>query len=161
MYVFVFWFKILFAKEESVIGGRMKGSECGRSSQTTEPAPHDALLRSYNFSSSSRCICRVVVLIFALLRSSNFSSSSICICQVFVFVFALLRSYNFSIRSRCICRVFIGPESDHWECLSLTDSLTDWLTNWLLFSKLDWCDPGVWRCQLKTCDYNFLVSWIR
>ena len=42
---------------------------------------------------------------------------------------------------------FIGPESDHWQCLSVTDSLT----NSLLFSKLDWCDPGVWRCQLKTC----------
>jgi len=41
----------------------------------------------------------------------------------------------------------IGPESDHWLCLSLTHSLTDWL----LFSKLDWCDPGVWRCLLKTC----------
>ena len=26
---------------------------------------------------------------------------------------------------------------------SLTDSVT--------FSKLDWCNPGVWRCQLKTC----------
>ena len=47
--------------------------------------------------------------------------------------------------------IIIGPESDHWQCLSVTDSLTDWLTNWLLFSKLDWCDPGVWRCQLKTC----------
>ena len=23
---------------------------------------------------------------------------------------------------------FIGPESDHWECLSVTDSLTDSLT---------------------------------
>ena len=44
-------------------------------------------------------------------------------------------------------QIFIGPESDHWQCLSLTD----WLTNWLLFSKLFWCDPGVWRCQLKTC----------
>ena len=43
--------------------------------------------------------------------------------------------------------VFIGPESDHWECLSLTH----WLTNSLLFSKLDWCDPGVWRCQRKNC----------
>ena len=43
--------------------------------------------------------------------------------------------------------IFIGPESDHWQCLSLTD----WLTHWLPFSKLDWCDPGVWRCQLKTC----------
>ena len=39
--------------------------------------------------------------------------------------------------------IFIGPESDHWECLSVTD--------WLLFSKLDWCDSGMWRWQLKTC----------
>ena len=33
----------------------------------------------------------------------------------------------------------------------VTNSLTHSLTDWLLFSKLDWCDPGVWRCQLKTC----------
>ena len=26
-----------------------------------------------------------------------------------------------------------------------------WWTHWLLFRKLDWCDPGVWRCLLKTC----------
>ena len=25
--------------------------------------------------------------------------------------------------------IFIGPESDHWECLSVTDWLTDWLPN--------------------------------
>ena len=24
------------------------------------------------------------------------------------------------------------------------------LTDSLLFSEFDWCDPGVWRCQLKT-----------
>ena len=30
-------------------------------------------------------------------------------------------------------------------------SLTHWLTDSLTFSKLDWCDPGVWRCQLRTC----------
>ena len=34
--------------------------------------------------------------------------------------------------------VFIGPESDHWLCLSLTN----WLTDSLPFSKLDWCDPA-------------------
>ena len=33
----------------------------------------------------------------------------------------------------------------------VTHWLTDSLTNWLPFSKLDWCDPGVWRCQQKTC----------
>ena len=25
--------------------------------------------------------------------------------------------------------IFIGPESDHWECLSVTHSLTHWLTH--------------------------------
>ena len=29
--------------------------------------------------------------------------------------------------------------------------LPNWLTNWLPFSKLDWCEPGMWRWQLKTC----------
>ena len=33
----------------------------------------------------------------------------------------------------------------------VTNSLTHSLTNSLLFSKLDWCDPGMWRWQLKTC----------
>ena len=52
--------------------------------------------------------------------------------------------------------VFIGPESDH--CLPL--SLTDWLTNSLLFSKLDWCNPGVWRCQLKTLLMRIVLATI-
>ena len=38
-----------------------------------------------------------------------------------------------------------------YPCHSLTDSLTDWLTHSVTFSWFDWCDPGVWRCQLKTC----------
>ena len=50
--------------------------------------------------------------------------------------------------------IFIGPESDHWLCLSLTHSPT----NSLLFSKLDRCDPGVWRCQLKPC-WGCYCSW--
>ena len=40
--------------------------------------------------------------------------------------------------------VFIGPESDHWECLSLTN----WLTHSVAFSKLDWCNHDVRRCLL-------------
>ena len=36
-------------------------------------------------------------------------------------------------------------------CHSLTDSLPNWLTDSLLFSKLDWCGPGMWRWQLKNC----------
>ena len=30
-------------------------------------------------------------------------------------------------------------------------SLTHWLTHSLPFSKLDRCDPGLWKWQLKTC----------
>ena len=41
---------------------------------------------------------------------------------------------------------FSQLDSDH--CLPL--SLTHWLT-FLFFSKLEWCDSGMWRWQLKTC----------
>ena len=34
---------------------------------------------------------------------------------------------------------------------SLFTLVTNWLTDSLLFSRLDWCDPCVWRCQLNTC----------
>ena len=33
--------------------------------------------------------------------------------------------------------IFIGPESDHWECLSVTHSLTDSLTNCCLVNLID------------------------
>ena len=59
--------------------------------------------------------------------------------------------------------LFIGPESDHWQCLSVTDSLTHWLTHSVTFSKLDgfeWCQlpcdvvtvfwVGKWLCNLST-----------
>ena len=42
--------------------------------------------------------------------------------------------------------IFIGPESDHWLCLSVTDSLTDSC----LVNLID-VTCGLWRCQLKTC----------
>ena len=39
---------------------------------------------------------------------------------------------------QCLHVLFIGPESDHWLCLSLTNWLTNSLTHcWLPFSKLD------------------------
>ena len=33
--------------------------------------------------------------------------------------------------------IFIGPESDHWECLSVTNSLTDSLTHCCLVNLID------------------------
>ena len=33
--------------------------------------------------------------------------------------------------------IFIGPESDHWQCLSVTDSLTDSLTHCCLVNLID------------------------
>ena len=65
---------------------------------------------------------------------------------------------NYDEFIRCHFVIFIGPESYHWLPYSLTYLLThsltysfNSLTNSLLFSRLDWCDPGVWRCQLKNC----------
>ena len=40
----------------------------------------------------------------------------------------------------------------------VTNSLTNWLTHSLLFSRLDWCDPSVWRCLLKTC-WGWYCCW--
>ena len=37
----------------------------------------------------------------------------------------------------CDKHVFIGPESDHWLCLSLTDSLTNSLTQSCLVNLID------------------------
>ena len=34
---------------------------------------------------------------------------------------------------------------------SLATLVNSWMIHSLLYSRLDWCDPGVWRCQLKTC----------
>ena len=34
-------------------------------------------------------------------------------------------------------QIFIGPESDHWECLSVTNSLTDSLTDSCLVNLID------------------------
>ena len=49
--------------------------------------------------------------------------------------------------------IFIGPESDHWLCLSVTPS-----ENWLLFNKLDACE---W-CQLldDACSSESVLSTI-
>ena len=84
---------------------------------------------------------------------SLFSRALICIiCAAFLNVI-ILSNQNVQIYLKW-CKsilVFIGPESDHWLCLSVTH----WLTHSLLFSKLDWCDPGVWRYQLKTCSYCY------
>ena len=57
---------------------------------------------------------------------------------------------------------FIGPESDHWLCLSLTPQLTNWLTHSLLFSGLDGCE---WYQLLddacsSECVLGFLLSLV-
>ena len=83
-----------------------------------------------------------------------------CMYWSFIFVFLFLCCLFFSTlfcfpskhyRSLVFVFVFIGPKSEHWLCLSLTHLLTHWLTHSLPFSKLRWCEPGMWRWQLKTC----------
>ena len=58
----------------------------------------------------------------------------------------ILFSYNFYellitsypvFSSTLLCNILIGPESDHWQCLSLTDSLTDSLTHCRLVNLND------------------------
>ena len=45
-----------------------------------------------------------------------------------------LPSFSISLGSKYI---IIGPESDHWLCLSLTNRLTDWLTHSCLVNLID------------------------
>ena len=67
--------------------------------------------------------------------------------KVTIFLLHISTRYSYYLVTLVLFVLFlsfiIGPESDHWLCLSLT--------HWLPFSKLDWCDPGMWRWQLKTC----------
>ena len=44
--------------------------------------------------------------------------------------------------------IVIGPESG---VRSLAMLVSNWLTDWRPFSKLDWCDSGTCRRQLKMC----------
>ena len=48
-----------------------------------------------------------------------------------------------------VWRLIIGPESDHWLCLSLTHWLTDSLTDCRLVNLID--VTLAWKCLLKTC----------
>ena len=43
--------------------------------------------------------------------------------------------------TKVLLLLFMGPEPDHWQPLLVTNSLT----NSEAFSRLDWCDPVVWR----------------
>ena len=45
--------------------------------------------------------------------------------------------FNYSGRIISTIDIFIGPESDHWQCLSLTDSLTNSLTHSRLVNLID------------------------
>ena len=42
---------------------------------------------------------------------------------------------------------------------SLVILVSHWLTDSLPFSKLHWCDPGMWRCLLKTCWGCYCCWW--
>ena len=49
-----------------------------------------------------------------------------------------VKKYKFSFAFlAAFAHIFIGPESDHWLCLSLTDWLTDWLTHSCLVNLID------------------------
>ena len=74
------------------------------------------------------------------LRQAQQTDSCFCKCQMDALDAVVTCHLNHSSRKYLLS----GPSPIIvYPCNSLTDSL--------LFSKLDWCDPGLWRCQLKTC----------
>ena len=58
--------------------------------------------------------------------------------HLFISAFSVQNANNYRTRVRSLVML-------------VSDSLPPSLTHSVTFSKLDWCDPGVWRCQLKTC----------
>ena len=91
-------------------------------------------------------------------RAGNFQFRINVKCEILFL--GILESPYYRTRVRSLAMLVT-----HWLTNSLTHSVTfpiigyacQWLpnslTNSLLFSKLDWCDPGMWRWQLKTCCY--------
>ena len=77
---------------------------------------------------------------------------------IWVWLLLLLMQLMYSISS-CICARGSNKKDLRFISFMLCLSLTDWLTDWLPFSKVDWCDPGVWRYHLKTCCYCCLCWW--
>ena len=61
------------------------------------------------------------------------------------------------VGNHCETTTYVSDCDSLWHCFyrtrvrSLAMLVTNWLTHWLPFSKLDWCDPGTCRWQLKTC----------
>ena len=58
--------------------------------------------------------------------------------SVFVQLSSQIQTHsNYFVETQAQIRRIIGPEFDHWQCLSLTDSLTDWLTDGRLVNLID------------------------
>ena len=55
----------------------------------------------------------------------------------FSIVSFILQGLRNNHSSSCFNLFIIGPESDHWQCLSLTDSLTNSLTHSRLVNLID------------------------
>ena len=76
-------------------------------------------------------------------------------------LYLYLYSYSFSYSYASAMLLIIGPESDHWLCLSLTDSLTDSLTNCRLVNLIDVslaCEHGNSKLVEADDDDDQLIS---
>ena len=88
-----------------------------------------------------RLTLQSVCMVFLCLNSKPFQKSSfgkywrycVMIKRNYVLSFSQQNTFNFSSLTYLI---FIGPESDHWLCLSLTHWLTDSLTPWRLVNLM-------------------------
>ena len=72
----------------------------------------------------------------------------------------LLMAFAMKGRGGFFSSIFIGPKSDHWECLSVTNSITHWLTDSLLFSGLGGC-VNAWWCPNTQQPLKAVKSFVR
>ena len=91
---------------------------------------------------SKSCLCPIVVYI----TSKSWPCVAILVAvhqNALVSHLKLYSPQQINYSTLCWYVNIYRTESDHW-------LVTRWLIHSVLFSTLDWCDPGVWGCQPKT-----------
>ena len=102
-------------------------------------------LTRWNYQKSMECNEMKEILFFLLFFYQCYNARNVTCSSESSFSSKKWKHFGF-YRTRV--RSFVG-----YPCQWLTHSLT----HSLLFSRLDWCDPGVWRCLLKTADLEVEV----
>ena len=116
----------------------MHANDCKTKSFASGFTKHSLLaIKTIGKLNSTKSSFAIIAMLWCQLRNKDNKINTIVVC------------YWIQVRSLSIT---------HWqdrvpiwlpEASRLGNQTTHWLTEWLMLLRLDWCDPGVWICQLK------------